>query len=70
MLVAQDEVEIVRNLFSQHAPTPLSLKSRLLPLLLLNIGSSLLFIFDGILTLNGFNLVHWLLENKFQIIFL
>lgn len=52
MLVAQEEVEMVRNLLSaQAAPRTDSVNSLLL--LLLNIGSSLLFMFDGIFILNG-----------------
>lgn len=63
MLVAQEEVEIVRNLLSELVPSTESLNSLLL--LLLNTGSSLLFIVDGIFTYKVCNLLHkFSIENK------
>lgn len=54
MLVAQEEVEIVRNLFSELVPSTESPNSPLI-LPLLNTGSSLLFIVDGIFIRNDCN---------------
>jgi len=59
ILVVQEEVEMVRNLASELSK-PLSLNSLLL---LLNTGSSLLFMFDGIFTLIGFDKIS-LVEKK------